>query len=357
MTSIGYQAFQNTNSDSDIYFLGNAPSIEFPGFSGGDAFVTNCATGFPESGGWNQLSINVVESATPCSVVYNLNGGVGITSAALGSNGSVALPSSPTRAGYTFAGWSATNGGALISAFPYVSGSSGSNVNLFASWTPNTNTVFYNTGGGSLVPNGSFLTGGQVGTAPVNPTRDGYEFVSWIDPDETWRNLRFPFSPGVTSDVTIYARWQRILGAVSPNVEESLPTQNQSGSQNNSQPSPPGIVPQPTPPQVVPPVALVPVASYSMVFSSGSKALAISAQTEIKKLVTKSGSEAKYTIIAAASMVRGLPKSFVSNLAKSRAAKIRAHLIKLGVRSEDISIKLVINKQGLAPASKITVKK
>lgn len=357
VASIGFRAFSNENADSDIFFLGNAPSVT-SSFSAGIAYVSACATGFPESGVWRGLSLNIDESSTTCSVVYNLNGGTGSTFAAFVS-GTVAEPTSPSRAGYTFSGWSETSGGDIIGAFPCSPSSSDSNTTLYAIWTPNTNAVIYNSGGGSQVPNGSFATGGQISSAPVSPTRVGFEFDGWL---LEGRTIRFPYSPVATSAITLVAAWFPIEVPFVPEAVVNPPAQAPSAPQNNSQPSPPQSAPQPNPPQVTPPVvsapvALIPIASYTMVFSSGSKALATSAQTEIKRLITKSGPEAKYTISAGASLVRGLPRSFVSNLAKARAAKIRAYLIKLGVRSEDISIKLTVNKSGKSPAAKISVKR
>jgi hypothetical protein len=73
-------------------------------------------------------------------------------------------------------------------------------------------------------------------------------------------------------------------------------------------------------------------------------------------MVEKSGLQAKYTVNASASMVRGLPRSYVSRLASARAAKIRLYLIKLGVNPANITTKLMINKIGQTPTTKITVK-
>lgn len=358
--SIGDWAFNTMTTIPSVYFLGDAPSVGQSAFRGGFGYVSDCATGFTPvvAGRWNGLALSVVPSSSPCLALFNLTGGTGITSASLGAGGQIALPSSPTRDGYSFGGWSATIDGALIVTFPYNAGSGTSNTTLFANWTPNTYIVRYDSRGGSAVANGSFVTGGEIASAPTPPTRVGHRFMGWLSYPSEWEGegYEFPYSPEEMSDITFYAAWLTIPGAQVPEVQTPV------APQNNSQPSPPLSVPQPNPPQVIPPVvsvpvALVQIASITMVFSSGSKNLATSAQTEIRKLITKSGPEAKYTISASATMVRGLPRSFVSNLAKARAAKIRAYLVKLGIRSEDISINLTVNKSGKSPAAKITVKK
>lgn len=358
--SIGDGAFNTMNMRPSVYFLGDAPSVGQSAFTGGFGYASDCATGFTPvvAGRWNGLALSVVPSSIPCLALFNLTGGIGITSASLGAGGQIELPSSPTREGYSFGGWSATIDGALIGTFPYSAGSGISNTTLFANWTPNTYIVRYDSRGGSAVANGSFVTGGEIASAPTPPMRAGYRFMGWLNYPGEWdgEGYGFPYEPEEMSDITFYAAWLTIPGAQVPGV------QNPIAPQINSQPSPPQNNSQPNPPQVTPPVVsvpvvLVPIASITMVFSSGSKALATSAQTEIKKLITKSGPQAQYTISASATMVRGMPRSFVANLAKARAAKIRAYLVKLGIRNEDISIKLTVNKIGQSPATKITVKK
>ena len=68
------------------------------------------------------------------SVTYNTQGGSAIDTGSTLANGSIgASPGSPTRTGYTFGGWSASQNGSAIS-FPYTHGQS-SNFSLYALWT------------------------------------------------------------------------------------------------------------------------------------------------------------------------------------------------------------------------------
>ena len=118
----------------------------------------------------------------------------------------VSAPSTPTRPGYTFAGWSATVGGDLIS-FPYSPGVI-QDITLYAHWAAKTNAVNFNSEGGSNVPASSFLTDGQVIAAPQAPTRSGYSFVGWA-PNQNGQTISFPYAPGATSDITLFAKWFR----------------------------------------------------------------------------------------------------------------------------------------------------
>ena len=72
--------------------------------------------------------------------------------------------------------------------------------------TVNSYVVTYNSGGGSAVTEGSFVAGGRVTTAPVSPSRTGYTFVGW-SATIAGSTLTFPYTPGVSSNITLYAKW------------------------------------------------------------------------------------------------------------------------------------------------------
>ena len=65
---------------------------------------------------------------------------------------------------------------------------------------------FFNSQGGSAVTTGTFSSGGQL-AAPTPPTKSGYIFAGWVDTITSSSLLTFPYSPGVTDDITLYARW------------------------------------------------------------------------------------------------------------------------------------------------------
>ena len=65
--------------------------------------------------------------------------------------------------------------------------------------------VTYDSNGGSPVGAGGFVTDGTV-SSPTVPTRAGYGFIGWsvTDPGTA---VAFPYTPGVTSDITLFANW------------------------------------------------------------------------------------------------------------------------------------------------------
>jgi uncharacterized repeat protein (TIGR02543 family) len=76
--------------------------------------------------------------------------------------------------------------------------------------------VTFDATGGSSVSNGNFFSGSTV-SAPSNPSRSGFTFSGWATTrDDATTRVTFPYAPGVTNAITLYALW-----SVAPVVESS----------------------------------------------------------------------------------------------------------------------------------------
>jgi hypothetical protein len=75
----------------------------------------------------------------------------------------------------------------------------------------------------------------------------------------------------------------------------------------------------------------------------------------MKMIVKNAGTEATYTVTGAAGKLPGVPTAYVEALAQSRAEKLKAHLIKLGVRESRIIIRIKITELRVIPKTKIKV--
>jgi uncharacterized repeat protein (TIGR02543 family) len=136
-----------------------------------------------------------------------------------------------TRTGYTFAGWNTAANG---TGTPYTnSGNITTNVDvtLYAQWTTNNYSVYYDEKGGTSVSDGTFSTGGSV-TLPAAPTKAGFIFGGWSATDGG-SPISSPYSPGVTSSITIYAIWL----AISPPTVVTATAGNQSVTVNWTAPA------------------------------------------------------------------------------------------------------------------------
>lgn len=163
----------------------------------GGAFTTEASTNLYPFWTGNNLT-----------VTYDTKGGSNVSTSSTVSGGSVAsAPTRPTRDGYTFAGWSATNGGVAIT-FPYTHGAT-SNFTLHALWTANTYTISFLSNGANGSPSATaatFTTGGTAVTLPVVGTmvKTGYNFGGW---STTPTGSAHVGTFTTTSDTSLWAVW------------------------------------------------------------------------------------------------------------------------------------------------------
>jgi uncharacterized repeat protein (TIGR02543 family) len=157
------------------------------------------------------VGVTLYAKWTPNTYVVNWNsrGGTAVSRGSFVTEGSIATaPTAPTRSGYTFVGWTATNGGSTLITFPHKPGVI-ENISLFAKWTLNSYTVSWNSNGGTAVPNSSFVTDGEISSAPVTPTRVDHFFLGWSATDGG-SVMSFPYAPGVVENITLYAKWLNV---------------------------------------------------------------------------------------------------------------------------------------------------
>lgn len=155
----------------------------------------------------------------PYSITYNLNGGTETYPTRYPEEYSVTQAvtlDSPTRPGYTFAGWS---GSGYTGITKIAAGTIGDLV-LTAKWTPKTYTITYDLGGGSLAT--ANPASYKTGTPPVlkyTPTRKGYAFVGWyLSGAET----PVEFTKETYGNVKLYAHWEPIHYTVQFSANSSL---------------------------------------------------------------------------------------------------------------------------------------
>jgi uncharacterized repeat protein (TIGR02543 family) len=172
----------------------------FAGASGGAAISFPYAHGQTSS-----FTLYAQWTANALTVTTDEQGGTAIGNASTTTGASMSSPGTPTRAGYTFAGWyTAASAGTLVT-FPYAHGHT-SDFTLFARWTAKTLAVTYNSGGGSSVTATSTTTGASM-LSPRTPTRSGYTFAGWYAAVSGGSAIRFPYAHGRTSAFTLFARW------------------------------------------------------------------------------------------------------------------------------------------------------
>ena len=156
--------------------------------------------------------------ANTYTVRYDANGGSGAPSAQTKVEDQALTLSSttPTRAGYTFLGWSSDASAASSTYAPGGTYTANADVTLYAVWKANAYTVVYNANGGNGTMSNSTHTYDTAKALSANQfTRTGYTFLGWSESDDATsptytdgqsvRNLAT--ANGAT--VTAYAVWEK----------------------------------------------------------------------------------------------------------------------------------------------------
>ena len=113
----------------------------------------------------------------------------------------------PTRSGFTFAGWwTAKTGGTKVTpttvchaTAPYA---------LQARWTPNSLVITLNANGSTVSPATKTVTYGKTyGTLPVPAPRTGYTFAGWWTAKSGGKQVTASTVCYATANYTLYARW------------------------------------------------------------------------------------------------------------------------------------------------------
>jgi uncharacterized repeat protein (TIGR02543 family) len=105
-----------------------------------------------------------------------------------------------------------------------------SDVTLFAKWTADSHTVTFDSQGGNAISSQIFYTDGSL-SLPASPIRSGYTFKGWFVSTSGGSALVSPYSPGTTSDLTLYAQW----------IQDLPPSGDGGGSGGVSSSPPPSI--------------------------------------------------------------------------------------------------------------------
>jgi len=148
------------------------------------------------------------------TVNFNANGGSGAPSAVTrASDVALGTVTSPTRAGYTFAGWNTAAGGTgtTVTSSTYARAipttTNRNTTTLYAQWTANTYTVNFNANGGTTSTASKSVTyASTYGTLPI-PTRTGYTFSGWYTAASGGTQVSSSTTVAITATQTLYAQW------------------------------------------------------------------------------------------------------------------------------------------------------
>jgi len=155
------------------------------------------------------LTLYAKWSASSHVVSFDSKGGSAVSPSSFVTGGNISAPTAPTRTGYTFTGWAATDGGAT-ETLPYSPGTIGA-VTLYAVWSANTNTVTFKSNfvGGPVDTTQSITTDAETALTANTFTRSGFSFAGWHTTASGTGGTNFTNSQAVTltAGLTLYAKW------------------------------------------------------------------------------------------------------------------------------------------------------
>ena len=176
----------------------------------------------------NQTKTTPVPTPTPVpapttyTVSFESNGGSSVTAQLVESGKSMAQPANPTKEGYNFKGWFLDSDCTIMYDFE---STVTENLTLYAKWeeipeeTPIYTIHFESNGGSSLTD--QQVEAGNCIDQPEDPERSGYRLLAWYL-DSSF-NTVYDFNAIVTSDLTLYAKWEAIPEEEHSYVDESEP--------------------------------------------------------------------------------------------------------------------------------------
>lgn len=171
-----------------------------------------------------QEEIYEQEEKTGYCLSYDLNGGTGAegtyndTYYPPQDGNTATVAADPSRAGYQFAGWQDAAGN------QYAAGNTVTvdrDITLTAQWNKLVTVSFDLCGHGGANISSQTLISGNKASEPIAPKEDGWVFGGWYT--EKGCQYRFSFDSAVTSDITLYAKWDRVTTVVSTPTPSPAP--------------------------------------------------------------------------------------------------------------------------------------
>jgi uncharacterized repeat protein (TIGR02543 family) len=200
--------------------LGNTGSLAKTGhtFAGWNTAANGSGTDYVSNGTLNVGTENTTLYAkwdlNNYTVSFDVAGGSVVSNVNADYNTTIAAPTVPTRANYSFGGW--YKEASLTNVWDFATDKVLDDTTIYSKWNLNNYTVSFDVTGGSGIAV-QHIDHGSMAVAPANPTKTGYTFDNWY----TDGSFSTPFdfaTASISGDTTIYAKWTPISYAVSFDV-------------------------------------------------------------------------------------------------------------------------------------------
>lgn len=141
------------------------------------------------------------------NIVFNSNGGSVVDTQTVTTGGLAVYPKTPTKENYTFAYWCTDS--ELQNVYDFSTPVT-NDITLYACWVQISNTVTFNSQGGSAVESQRVVIGGYATKPATDPTKEGYDFVYWATDAAGTNEFRFN-TTAINANITLYAKWTETI--------------------------------------------------------------------------------------------------------------------------------------------------
>lgn len=179
-------------------------------FLAGDTAQTEVkigANGIPEDGVTGDMDLYAFWMQDVYTISYDLDGGriSGSYQTKYTVTTRYTLPV-PVKDGYTFAGWTGSNGTTPETEVVIPTGTTG-NLSYQTHWIAKY-TVTYHPGNDTQNFSTEISENETLNVLPVDPVREGYTFSGWFLDEACTKKLAVPYS--VTKDTDVWAKWDKV---------------------------------------------------------------------------------------------------------------------------------------------------
>ena len=183
----------------------------------GNTFATDSGT--IDINPTNAMEVTLTAQWTPVTytISYTLNGGSATNPTSYNIETNTITLNNPTRNGYTFAGWTGSNGTTKQTTVTIPKGSTG-NKSYTANWTPVNYTISYTMNGGAC---SSYTNNYTIETNTFSlctPTRNGYTFAGWTGSNGSTKQTSVSIPKGSTGNKSYTANWTPVTYTISYNL-------------------------------------------------------------------------------------------------------------------------------------------
>ena len=211
------------NVETNAFTLNN-PTKEgytFKGWTGSNGTTPQTTVTIAKGSTGNKSFVANWEK-TNYTITYNLDGGSVPHPSSYNIETNTFTLNNPTRSGYTFKGWTGSNGNIPQTTVTIANGSTG-NKSYTANWQVINYSLTYDLGGGSASNPSSYNV--ETSTFTLNnPTRTGYTFKGWTGSNGSVPQTNVTIEKGSTGNKTFAANWEVASYSITYNLDGGVAT-------------------------------------------------------------------------------------------------------------------------------------